>query len=1783
MANDYGTGVSRTLPADRRQFTNVVFQAGKPPLDAEHILQNDTSSELLRNALRRSPSGFLSDGMGTLKDFVTDASYSNLFYLGRPGQGTDPQDSNVEEPVVWASVNGWMIPVAGTAIADTVSNQIRLNPAPATDSRIDFVFLEVWRAQIAPNPSTVNKPSGSTIYTYGNVEYGGVNLSDDLEDPSIGYETTERVQLQYRIRVFGSGVGGGAGVALSAYPDGLGDPNILGRGAATAPVAGYTFSNMYQELGDAGLWRAGDGNAANNLNTVDGYVYAVPIAAIFRRNSSSFTAVSSGGNPNQNGSYDRNRSASALSDPRSGAKVFTTPTLTSALSSTATGLIQIDNLSGSYLADAQFLTDIASANKYLVLGEGEFTEVVQISAVDTSASPATITITSSGRARAGTDSTVWPVGTPLRIYNPRPDGLYADQIAETDILDLRRSISFGGFDYTGLLHHNLKLLFGGNLRSSYKQNGAGGDTEGVVLTEVDYMWAGGTDATVPNHTELVDGPDGVRTIFSDAPVYQGGVSMLLDSEVALTNGFTASLFTTGVEWEIDPGFAPTGWLNDSSTPAWSDGSIIFLHIGGAGGSDGARGTFAAAGAGESSVRFVSPAEYHTSVFSGGSQTPFTMQFQSYPVTYSASSEDTSSDDRVGALYPRPEAGFEKPFLVLGGIARTDLQISSGINTSSELTNITSGYAEVDVGVDFDATAEDLLLGGTRSLASLITAGGTDPTGESSELYLVLYGDEDSSSNNGAFRVVAAGTTGSGSQRSASNATSVVVTGLSQGWTAFNTATGQGLVAEFRTQYTSSLDGSGLSSGRAAACVVLTDIRNVDGGAGNPWNSANTGALALPAATLGKMVLTTGIQYGPGRGAFARVPDRVDSVRMATASANFLRQPLSTLDTSLSTLTSYPNGVTEFDPDHVETWSGRGSDYSQSRYAENARDGEVFVDLGSKTMVLRPFQNKSMTLRTVTAIGTGSLIGSAAYPSGSASSGLTKDAATTFTSNPLLTPPTVAVAIPETHLPKFGRQDIPYHVRTGASDPFLDGFNHLFSDSATDSDPVFNFIGGPPDTSVLPTLFQSGSSSGVEYGGYSTITHPNHPAYQARIIQMPAESSAETTRLGFGIQLPPYLGIARLYGVYERQDYIDNVVSIGGPTVSIPGAFLADRITPKSSGPQNLLRTDAKGGTLHILRDGASDVTGSTGDHTYVVPDSALDITRIPTYGSSGTAFDDFEYIVECVTFGFGRGFISENPYILARRLNGTGGAVANNTEYTLDMCLAAPAPAGSEFYSVYTRTVYQGDPYMTRDGETMQVADYSHRYGQIPQASAYELNFGIQQYDAAGDQIPEKVNPRALEVLAMVDFWTTMGTGKIGGHTGSLDYGWLEGGDRIPDSASDPVYQTRTRLFTTPPSAEGRATAEVLISSAANLDTDADNVSNVNAIVSLPDGREITFLIAVDTTQTLPEIAADFASAFYGNATTSAYVGAYHTGGNSFSLFAINAGVAGNDIRVTFAYSDGSEGVQTALQFLPILHPTRFSVSENLKGALPGIPQSAGDGNSSVQYAGLTDRLPLGVLVQDSDFQHEAPRRNGVSLEVLPALSESGADQPVESDSVYSEVMTGSWVMQSDGSIQRYAAYNADTSPSGTKRYRTYRGSSAAVLGGDRPGGPVRWSAGGFEPGVQPVLKGAVLVGRAMLVRNEAESAYASGSSGRTRSYGDELQMLITTTAIYGTPACVEDGIRLLGEISPTGYGEGYSAADRYRLEGKPMVKGHTGSGMDPDAELAPAWTSSGIRVDDGC
>lgn len=231
---------------------------------------------------------------------------------------------------------------------------------------------------------------------------------------------------------------------------------------------------------------------------------------------------------------------------------------------------------------------------------------------------------------------------------------------------------------------------------------------------------------------------------------------------------------------------------------------------------------------------------------------------------------------------------------------------------------------------------------------------------------------------------------------------------------------------------------------------------------------------------------------------------------------------------------------------------------------------------------------------------------------------------------------------------------------------------------------------------------------------------------------------------------------------------------------------------------------------------------------------------------------------------------------------------------------------------------------------------------------------------------------------------------------------------------------------------------------------------------------------------------------------------------------------------------------------------------------------NAGPGSSQLRLTGMTERLPLGALLQDSDFLCENPNGDIASamqtspsnlrpLQNLLPLTQNGEE--------YSRFMgaPGELVGLSDGAIavDGFLAWSKDT-PTGSKKFRLYRGGgSAYMLSGDNPGGPVDWVSYSFPAVEQPVLKGGILSCKALLVRNFYEEAF---SSPYCTTQGDELQLLIITYGMLGSYFNTQEGITLEGLISPAGYGEGYAAADRYRCQGRPLIKGYTRQLPDPTA-----------------
>jgi len=486
MSEYFGTEVSRVLDATSTQFENIISEEGKPLCDAELNLKDSIAAGAIKSAnLRGMPSGWLGNETNLQAIFATDPSYSNYFKFG-------PHRTGEQNSVVFANVGGNLIPVAGTRTGNPpgtpsteTTNVVALDPPPSAsgDFRIDFAYLEVWKARIQPNPSTTNKPAASGIWKLGNVEGGFAFLSDDLIDPAIGFETSQRTQIQYRIRVVKGLIG------LTSNPDGFDPVVVKAQGAATAPTS-YTFTNMRQVLGDAGLWRAGDGTQ-NALGTVDGYVYAIPIAAIFRRNS-----VSWNGSPSQNLNGGFNRNPTAVD--RTGIATFSTvPTLAADMSASATSI--------ALTSVANIPLPVNPATPVLIqIGD----ELMTYSSITGS------TLNIAARGQNGTRAELHKAGSIVKVMSGRPDGLFSDQIALTDILDLRHVVNPNGFDYDALLKGNLDKLLKGQLRANWKRSGAGPQGPYVI-----YQDAITASAVALGVTKL-DAPDNIRMVFSDAAVVQ---------------------------------------------------------------------------------------------------------------------------------------------------------------------------------------------------------------------------------------------------------------------------------------------------------------------------------------------------------------------------------------------------------------------------------------------------------------------------------------------------------------------------------------------------------------------------------------------------------------------------------------------------------------------------------------------------------------------------------------------------------------------------------------------------------------------------------------------------------------------------------------------------------------------------------------------------------------------------------------------------------------------------------------------------------------------------------------------------------------------------------------------------------------------------------------------------------------------------------------------------------------------------------------------------------------
>lgn len=1740
MADDFKTTVSRTLTTEDRQYTNVIWQAGKPPLDSELNLVGQISTDNLSTAISANAhSGVLFDPRSSMRDFSFNPLWSN-----------------------YMKVKGFKALVDGLVV-NVEEARVDLPPPPATDNRVDFVFLEVWKGIISADASggdLSNKPSNTTVYSNGNTL--GAGLADEMVDSNVGFETTKRVQVQYQFRVV-------SGVDLKSNLEGLESPLVFAQGPL-GNVSNVPFSNQHAN-GDAGLWVAHmtvdglpTGNALSELLS-ENIVYALPICALSRRNTKAYVAFAGAGNANQNGASTRTPSANSSSD----AVGLTQATLASPLSSSFTGNVTLVNGDESGLND----NNLYASDTYLVIGTTLNQEVIKVSAFT---SPNTLTIEE--RGKAGSQAKYHSATSEVKLFNSRPDGKYADQIHSSDLLDMRHATTIGEWDYQSLLESSLSDLIFNNLHTSYKQNQKNNTCAGGIIEEVSIL----NNTPAPSQVFEMDLPNGFRDTWSDGAVPQMGITLYLEPTAIGANGVsTVNLNVPDASnWEIAPDLSPTAFLFDTNTPTLKAGSWVKLNLTLAQSNlgYGVNNNKSPSDLSETGIRMIAPKE---------SKDPTVKR---PPITI-----EELGEFHKPLLHPRVEDNYETPFIVLGKEKHTATFLTnlSGDDVSKNYYRLyaPTAYNNSEVyGSANGADSEDgdlviaVRLGASgantpaqiNDLEYLVTNNGRDTSGYHSSLYAVIYGDPNNQSNNGVFKVIDIlnnDTINSDVLYYTDKAKTLWAPDDFKGFIILkpidNINRNPGLFdavnlnIEFRTQDITDKDDN--------VMIAITESTSPD--LGNDIQ----GQLH----TTGEFQLSVSVLYPPSTGGLANVANNIHKIGITPpASGEFLNVSKSVRHgAGFATVPLVENEIDLPTQNHISLWNrlpssnlpiGVASSTSMGGRIINEeadREAEAFTDEKSKTLVLRPFQKKGVIINKATnqTLSTFNSVSVPLVPTKWVDG-------VTFVDSPssmFLSTKDAAYVLPEALMPRFGRQDIPLHTRTGSADEFYNGLNHLLiDDPSSTSDNAFTIIGGRSNEGA-PGVNNILFVTGVNYGerkAHAEINSKIGIGARKKTLSVPTSDFGSTTD---GIELPPYFGVARVYGVYERslfEAHLAQSDNLGGHQL--------DRIKTKDlSNCPDLLRTDTSAFTMYINQNGGNDhVSGYTNAHTYVLTEHALDISRLQgtTAGwSDASTFSDFEYVVEAVVFMFADGFISHNRYVLPREYNGSGIQQDNSSASKLivDSVIPFAPPIASAITVAYSRTPYQGDPLNTLVSGSDQVVPQGRK-------SLNELTLGTKTQPVS----LANTNKKNLEVLASMDFYTTLGTGKIGGvvyPTTITDVGHTPFPTNRDPSAllADGLTHIplKTATFTEEHSQNGGWATLFLFQEGVSTTTNATvNLYKNGAVIYT---KSLSGLNSLETQA--PVIQTELQALGYNSfqvrgellqvATANAeYYGIMVQAPNPVERFELEVSWKnlknGQNIQVF-------EGMREAPMSFQLYNSTVNTEYLNNNRSLSKVdfssvsvrPINAGNGNTPISLVGMTSRLPLGSLVRDSDFICEDILSNESSylFSSTGSFSTISNPVPVSPNGVpYTQTLgiSGDVLQMTDGEI-----FNG-SSPANQTKYTIARGGGAVFgVGGDIPGGPLSFLATSFGNADQPVLKGSALACRAMLVRN----FYETDDALNPKSYGDELQLVIVSHAVEG------DGtITLGGDISPSGYGEGFSACDRFRIQGKPLVKVY---GRNADQEIIPA------------
>tara|TARA_B100001094_G_scaffold310844_1_gene345906 strand:- start:5522 stop:9064 length:3543 start_codon:yes stop_codon:yes gene_type:complete len=170
-----GSTVSRYLSPGERSWDEAVYQSGKPVLDAELNLSQEVGREIKRLLQNNEiPSGFLRGPLPL--DPLTDYRFPTTAAADFSANGFYMKKRT-------ALVANMPVVVEFTGTTLDKDNLIQLSTAtvyggaPADIKRTDFVFLEVFRAQVQTSPRASGTLTVVPTPTTGTINIGGVNLT----------------------------------------------------------------------------------------------------------------------------------------------------------------------------------------------------------------------------------------------------------------------------------------------------------------------------------------------------------------------------------------------------------------------------------------------------------------------------------------------------------------------------------------------------------------------------------------------------------------------------------------------------------------------------------------------------------------------------------------------------------------------------------------------------------------------------------------------------------------------------------------------------------------------------------------------------------------------------------------------------------------------------------------------------------------------------------------------------------------------------------------------------------------------------------------------------------------------------------------------------------------------------------------------------------------------------------------------------------------------------------------------------------------------------------------------------------------------------------------------------------------------------------------------------------------------------------------------------------------------------------------------------------------------